>query len=310
MLIIENNKPILVSKKYLNVLWNKSKALYKLSNNWLNIPKTLIIKWTDINNKSFSYIKLKHYLQEKFWENKLIIRSDSKIEDWESSSYAWRFVSIWNIEIENIKNSIIKVYDSQKNLIKNPSDIWIIIQEYIECNYSWVIFTADPINETNYWIIEYVEGKCENLVSWKYTPKKIYYSRLSRLNLLSKNANKFDNLINIWKKIESFLKYPQDIEFWIKDNQIWIFQSRNITTISKNNYKIITSPDLDKYTDASFYLYRNEICEVLSSPKAFELDLINKFLTSYAWKVYKKYDIIFEYTNYLELIWWKLYINW
>lgn len=312
MYIIDKNTLFLVDKKYINSLWNKSKGLYMLTNfNNFFIPKTLIIRWIDIQDKCLSFGKLKPILAELFWNNKIIIRSDSKIEDWKKTSYAWRFLSIWNTWINDVEKWIMRVYDSQKQIIKDCNNIWVIIQEYIECDYSWVIFSADPNNETNYWIIEYSKGNCEKLVSWFVTPKKMYYPRWeNKLNSFISKVRIFNTLKQIGNQIENHAQYPQDIEFWIKNNKIWIFQSRNITTLSEEYCSIIKSEDLDKHINSSYYLYRNEICEVLPNPKTFELDLIATFLSQYAWKIYQKYWIKYHYTNYLETISWKLYINW
>ena len=86
-------------------------------------------------------------LKKNFSNKKLIIRSSAVDEDNESSSMAGQYLSIQNINSNNLKeieSAIDKVFSSYKSDLDNENEI--IIQEMIfDVGMSGVIFTHDYI---------------------------------------------------------------------------------------------------------------------------------------------------------------------
>ncbi|MBN1972031.1 MAG: hypothetical protein JW787_00210 [Sedimentisphaerales bacterium] len=148
-------------------------------------------------------------------------------------------------------------------------DMAVIVQALIEADKSGVIFTADPITGRRETIvIEACFGLGEALVSGKVTPdrflvdkktkrlffltiaeKKIEYvpdkdggviekpvsNELSIAHSLS--LKQIKRLTKLAQKIETIFGCPQDIEWAIKDNRIWILQSRPITNLPEPKIK-------------------------------------------------------------------------
>ena len=132
-----------------------------------------------------------------------------------------------------------------------------LIQEFIVWEFSWVCFTKNDKNEINIEIVPWIN---EPLVQWDvktpfslkinrnnikdYDIKDFYmestYKTLEWKKIITKDFDllqfeedillKFkDRLLYQFLKIEKIFWYPQDIEFTVRWNDIYILQSRNIT---------------------------------------------------------------------------------
>ena len=111
----------------------------------------------------------------------------------------------------------------------------VIVQKMIKADYGGVVFTIDPIGKNSI-LIEVVEGSGEKLVGGEATPNSYYIDRKDFSIKQKKTTFKFNEklLTDISKtalKIERLYIYPQDIEFCLKDNELFILQSRPITTL-------------------------------------------------------------------------------
>jgi pyruvate,water dikinase len=177
----------------------------------------------------------------------IIIRSSSLIEDSGNHSMAGMFESFFDIDsfdqmLEKVKRCYASLY-SKKVLayfLENEIDIrllkmGIIIQEYIHADKSGVIFTADTKDMTENIILNSVSGACDNFVSSKSK---------SNIVKIDRNSGKFvdliindDNLLNdieinnIYLKsleIEKYCGKYLDIEWLLKNNELFILQARPI----------------------------------------------------------------------------------
>ncbi len=159
------------------------------------------------------------------------------------------------------KQNIIYHYKNNLDILK--SRVSVIIQKMIYSEKSGVIFTKDPSTGKNYVVINAAYGQGEGVVSDTVKADTYIYDKLGNkikeiieekdtkmmisLNrgliikpLENKEKNKatlseeeIKRLINFSKKIETHFGNPQDIEFAMEGNNIYILQSRDITTIKK-----------------------------------------------------------------------------
>ncbi|MCS7093412.1 MAG: phosphoenolpyruvate synthase [Patescibacteria group bacterium] len=138
----------------------------------------------------------------------------------------------------------------------------VIVQKMIESEKSGIAFSIDPVtNNKNKIVIEAIFGLGEYIVQGKVTPdhyeidkrsfvilkKEINYQpkKLTKANVenkevsLKKEEGKKQKLTNeeiiklslLVLEIEKFYYFPQDIEWAIEDDQIYIVQSRPVTTL-------------------------------------------------------------------------------
>lgn len=213
----------------------KYKRLKILRENKINIPSFFLYE----NN--LEKIKL-------FKEKRIILRSSYKKEDWEKKSFAGIFNSIWNVKKENIdlikenidlikKDAFIKI----KNIKANKKDFNIIIQEYIKTDLWGVIFMEWEkfLIELNSWFW------AEKVVVWDIK-ESIYVYKKFVLHSWEKILNKkrLKKILIIVKKIKKIFDFDLDIEFWIKNNNIFIFQVRPITKKVLSNYYLLDNSNI------------------------------------------------------------------
>ncbi len=154
-------------------------------------------------------------------------------------------------------------YRNKKGFKHEQAYLAVVVQKMIDSSKSGVMFSKDPSYKNDNIIIEAVFGLGEGIVSGQITPdkylvsedlkildkkiseKKIAYTRDSSgkksiVKLLEEKSkslvlkeSEIISLAELAQKLEDHYKKPQDIEFAIENNEIYIVQTRPITTIEK-----------------------------------------------------------------------------
>ena len=152
-------------------------------------------------------------------------------------------------------------YRSKKGFKHEETYLAVVVQKMVDSDKSGVMFSKDPLYKNDDTIIEAVFGLGEGIVSGKITPdkyiispdkeitdkkianKKIAITRNSggekiEVKLSEKKSNsqvlnniEIKELSKLAEKLETHYKKPQDIEFAIESDEIFIVQTRAITTI-------------------------------------------------------------------------------
>ncbi len=211
--------------------------------------------------------KLKQYGEE----NAYAIRSSATAEDLPNASFAGQqetFINIIGVNnvINAIKKCFISLYTDRACIYRNAqgfkdAELAVIIQKMVFPQKSGILFTADPITGHRMTVsIEAGFGLGEALVSgitkadlFKVRNKKIIEKKISSKEksimplerggtevveisssekmIPSLTDEEVLELSEISKKIENMFKSPQDIEWAVKDENIYILQSRPITSL-------------------------------------------------------------------------------
>lgn len=299
---------ILNNREY---FWNKAINLAKLKKSWFLVPEFMWV-WSDLIKDIYeNKLVLDKLVKEILWlkYEYYAIRSSSFSEDSEKSSMAWQFCSKIKVWKNDLKKSVEEVLTKSLEKVNfDFSKFSLIIQEYIESDYFWVIFTKSP-SWTREGILEYSKTMWEKLVWWNIIPKKIkfYFNSKKYIFLDKKTSLK----LNIFLGVEKLFNFPQDIEFCVKNNKIYFLQSRNITTI--NNYENILFLEEKVFSlwDNNFFYKKNEISEIAPRPTDFILNLLEEIYKQ-GWivdEVYKKYNIKYSDTKFLKIIWNELFVD-
>lgn len=255
--------------------WN----LNLLKRSKINVPSGFVIN-KELFYEFYKHPEKKEELQEKINQyltklkaEKLMVRSSAIGEDGTSHSFAGQLESyISSKDIRDVTQKVfncwksaetqrVKVYEEQ-NQVKLDG-VGVVIQELVEPDYAGVLFSTSHLNEEEI-LLEYVEGHGEKLVQGEVTP---YTLRINKNSVLS--AEVPFNLPLLLKNMENILKLyqgvPQDIEWVAKDNNIFIVQSRPITTLKtkvkwsntnvNENYPEKLSPLLNSIARRSYYHY-------------------------------------------------------
>lgn len=223
----------------------------KLLNNYKDENRIKILEI--IRNTEFTKElkeKIEKTINDNFSSNtKFAIRSSAVDEDSSKFSFAGMLESYLNVGIEDIFKYIKKCYEScfserimayrrKNNLINSNISIAIIIQEMVDADYAGVIFTTNPkTNNPDEMQISIVKGLGESLVSGEansvdfvidncnnFIKKPDYDIDINLIKELAHLANIIENSYSI--------KRGRDIEFAIKNQNIYILQCRAITNYS------------------------------------------------------------------------------
>ena len=170
--------------------------------------------------------------------------------------------------IESVKKCIASLFTSRavyyrnkKNFKQDSAKLAVVVQKMVESDKSGVVFSKDPSYKNNHVIIEAVFGFGEGIVSGEIIPDRYTVSEKFRIldkeiadkkTAILKNSeghkvkrnlspeksksqvlkdSEVINLAEIALKLERHYRKPQDIEFAIEKDEIYIVQTRAITTI-------------------------------------------------------------------------------
>lgn len=214
-----------------------------LANNGLNVPKFIVIEDENEIDMSFSSKSL------------FAVRSSFDVEDSDDFSYAGQFESYLNVRKNDIKNTVLEVKSSYKNIKGYSEDInthcKVIIQEMVESELSGVLFTANPIGILNEMVIVVGEGLGCNVVEDREDTTTYFYNIDDKLYETKKVNNspllkkeQILELVEIGQKIEDIFKHKMDIEFAIENGEIFILQARPITTLNLSNSIVLDNSNI------------------------------------------------------------------
>ena len=195
--------------------------------------------------------------------NNLIVRSSANLEDLPDASFAGQQATFVNPQ--NLEDAVKKCWASlwteralsyrhHRSIAKIPK-IAVIIQEVIPCDFSGVAFTKNPVTHDDEIVIEVVPGLGDPLVSGKVQPDRYVLDSQMHLRRKEVTGRKYKVVLaeagreevrtekkeflteemlkkigKISLRIENAFQKPQDIEFGVYNNEVYIFQSRDITT--------------------------------------------------------------------------------
>lgn len=201
------------------------------------------------------------------------VRSSATAEDLAGASFAGQQDSFVNIKgndqlIEHVKRVFASSFTSRAIFYRLTKGfdahvkISAIVQKMIDSEKSGVMFSVDPVKQENI-LVEAVFGQGEGIVSGRIKPDS--YSVSKEFDVLSENiANKkiaivrdssgITKTVNLSEekssqrvlktyelkqlaeyalKLQEHYKKPQDIEFAIESDEIFILQTRPITTLKQ-----------------------------------------------------------------------------
>ena len=191
------------------------------------------------------------------------VRSSGTKEDLDDHSFAGQYQTFLNTSASDVPARVIDCYKSMFSevilsyLVDNKvslSDLKMsaVIQEMVDADLSGICFTINPATGADTEeLIEVSKGLGENIVSGKTVPEQYYYDWYKE-TMVRKDPNNHlltDSLLESCARtffdIQSYYGYPCDIEFALKDGNLFILQCRRITKIKYNNIK-------DLWTTADF----------------------------------------------------------
>lgn len=208
-----------------------------------------ILREHHINVPSFIVVDRKEELDLSFSKEELFaIRSSFEVEDDDESSFAGQFETFLNVERKNVFSYVDKVKESYKKLNITNTASKVIVQEMIQSDYSGVIFTANPTGILNEMVIVAGEGLGCNIVEDKIAATTYYYNVDDKNyyfeNETILNQTILNDLIKAAVKIKEIFQKDMDIEYAVKDDNIYILQARPITTLKYSKTIILDNSNI------------------------------------------------------------------
>jgi phosphohistidine swiveling domain-containing protein len=169
----------------------------------------------------------------------LVARSSSVVEDTASSSMAGQFESIVGIiGFDHFVGAVAVVMDSRKRAGATDKPIAVLVQPLIDPAFGGVMFGVDPVSgRSDRRVVTAVRGGPEHLVSGEVNGSR-YVLDPSTVKVLDFDANDgpaldrahLRRLVSLSEQVASVFGGPQDVEWAIAPEQLWLLQSRPVTT--------------------------------------------------------------------------------
>ena len=195
-----------------------------------------------------------HELLAHSYNAGVAVRSSATVEDRESLSFAGQFESCLNIKddaglVESMKNCWISLFDERVlNYMKNHEvsakklSMAVVVQVMIPSQVSGVVFTVNPLNGNRMEMLVEVNRRLGNeLADGKKTPESYVVSKPD-LSVYRKHSSghgvsllQNEHIIKLAKlccRVERFFGIPQDIEWALYNDTLYVIQARPVTTLA------------------------------------------------------------------------------
>mgnify|MGYP003291019615 CR=1 FL=1 len=284
----EEYKKFIKRNKLANKIKEELGKLNKYNTSEISHSIEILLDSTSLDKEVLDEIEAQLNLREQPKTKTYSVRSSASKEDLDNLSFAGQYKTTLYVKSHKlcIEKAIIDCYKSLFSetslsyIINNDIEydelsMSVIIQDMIDAEYSGICFTANPLSgKDTEMVIEIAYGIGENIVSGRVTPQQYYYDWYKEKVKSPKESGKahIDSIQTYGKKlleVQKLCGYPCDIEFAIKDNELYILQAREITKFNYTAYK-------DIWTTADF---RDGISATVCTP--------------FMWSLY---EYIWEYT--------------
>lgn len=282
----------------------KTKNLKKLLDAGFMVPDFVAISADEVDlcRKDKKHLDaVAEMIQKVFPEDSYAVRSSALNEDGEHHSFAGQYHTEIDVAPGMLIEALWKVCHFRPRG-KEDERVSIIIQRYIPADFSWVCFTRNPGGFFEA-LIEYHRGIGEDIVGGKINPQR-------KVFLLSRHETIEWCSTKVFQKIESLFHLPQDIEWCIRAGELFILQSRPITTLTREKYEaiLLCETSLPQW---DFFYEKNEISEIAPRPTPLTFSLLEKIYAEDGpiARVYKKHHIFYNSQDFLKIVWNELFVD-
>lgn len=228
----------------------KAKNLAILTQRGFPVPFGFVVSAEAFENgelKVGAIAEIKNLLENN---NFYAVRSSAMMEDSLNESWAGQFESFLNVKSTEVINKILECHNSKKERAisyangEDSFSIAVVVQKMVKADYAGVAFSKNPVTGKDEIVTEYVDGLGEGLVSGRKDPIQIVIN-----DELEKESVPFDIVKlkdYILKIVKVYHDVPQDIEYAVLDDDIYILQSRPITTNTSNDNETLNLGEIDE----------------------------------------------------------------
>ncbi len=180
---------------------------------------------------------------------KVAVRSSAVDEDGADYSFAGQLESFLFVSVEEVTDRVVKVWRSgfsdrllayrQQHHLGNPKPPAVLVQRMVNAEVAGVAFGADPVTgQRGVTVISAVSGVGDALVSgevdgqtYRINRQKTVISAPEDHPLLE--ADTIDQITDLVYQVGVHFGRPQDIEWAVENNRVYLLQARPITGLAK-----------------------------------------------------------------------------
>ncbi|HEX7026188.1 MAG TPA: PEP/pyruvate-binding domain-containing protein [Gammaproteobacteria bacterium] len=180
------------------------------------------------------------------------VRSSTVEEDGAELSFAGQFESHLNVPPEQIASKVIEVwrsafksgvnaYREQANATGNPVAPAVLVQKMVNAEVAGVIFSADPVSgDRETCVVIATAGLADRLVAGEVNGDTYHIDRDGNLqsqvcagDVPCLDSDRLRRVLQLALQAERFFDCPQDVEWAMEGERLYLLQSRPITTLKK-----------------------------------------------------------------------------
>lgn len=275
----------------------KARNLFRLRKERHMVPRFCCVN----EKEGYTKEELENYLEQNFPGIQLFsVRSSSSVEDGAKLSFAGQFQTFLRVKKEDVfdtvkkvldvsSNNALKQYCKEQNQTKVQIEMTAMIQEMVEADHSGVLFTVNPQGILNETVIVLGKGTGDNVVEdktatttyyYNTTDSVYYYEQEPQAPMLSKKC--LQHLLKIASDVRKLFQMECDIEFAIKEDEIFLLQTRPVTTLDASvspiildnsniveSYPGITLPLTQSFIKESYYkVFRSLLIRLTKDEKS------------------------------------------
>jgi pyruvate,water dikinase len=174
---------------------------------------------------------------------RVAVRSSATAEDLGAASFAGQYESYLNVEVIHAHDAVRKVWASLwypsprsyrwfRGIDERDLAMAAVVMRMLDPSIAGVLFTIDPGGTPDAVRLEVVEGLGEQLVSGAVTPDAHVVDRADLVASFATIAPPLADLAREALRLEVALGGPQDIEFAVHHDELYLVQARPITTVA------------------------------------------------------------------------------
>ena len=229
---------------------SKAANLARLDRAGFRVPPALVItarayaRWPKLKDQLFAKL-------ESLGETPLAVRSSAAAEDLAGASYAGQYESYLNVAHDALEEAVKRCWESasavrvaayQKSRTEPGANVAgrmaVIVQRLVRADAAGVAFTANPVTGNRQQVVvTAVRGLGERLVSgqalgdeWVVVEGEATSNRISDQAI---DAEQAVAVAELARRVESVFAEPQDIEWALEGDQLYLLQARPMTALAE-----------------------------------------------------------------------------
>ena len=210
------------------------------------------------------------------------VRSTFDAEDSAELSFAGQFETLLNVPRGAVPDAIRRVRESYASGFAAYAKAHglgeamprgngpVLVQEMIDADLAGVLFTANPTGQLNEIVIVVGAGLGNAVVEDRADTTTYYYNRDDALYYYEQSAGApllpqetLQRLIELGRAVEVLFSAPMDVEYAVKDGEVWLLQARPITTLPNGQTIVLDSSNIvESYPDLTLPLSQSFVKEI------------------------------------------------